>query len=682
MVIDGDVDLDDGVIVNLTVTEEGRRAGIILKCDKPNADHFAITGATVDTAEKLLTLTVNTSAACAQFLPWPEPIDPILCYASISDNYGRFYQFDASHINTFAGYRQEIWMNGVSDPTVPRDLWYQPCGGVPCPTGADCEQHEDAAVWLCDWHVKPGRFNGRCQPFGFLSAGIRFEPTSSADGLKLTYRGARRLHTDVDFHCNTSLQPGQISLLNRGILLEDGNRLSLFAQSRDVCPTASPGPEPSRYYPYFRPPPPETPAPNPSPNGALFIDHGDKFVLINLSRVQFLDHRHLLTYDRLWCEFWIVPQGLGHTRCPEGADCGGYGQATWWGCWKNPSRTNVCYPIAEAGYGVSLSLIDYSALDSGVILEYAGYNREGTSLWIYCEPRDLDPDYIRIDYRMGYNVEVDGARYTFAAWSSAACPLPYANSTLPEQAPNAPLANSLGPEQFRRKFGDDFSLDLSLLHTASARIAVGADKFFEKVDIQISPVQRIACPSGAACSGADAANIWKCFNTTEGRACVAVGDARFGIQLSALDEQNFSRGVRVVYSSGLPDCEAEIILTCDKLLPADALAISPLGRRLFPANALTIIAQTSQVCRGHILIWRERVTVGAVVLAIIYLALVMYLFVGTIAASAVKKDMALPNHEFWQEVWIGVRVALLRVLCCMNPDEAMSDATGEGISIR
>jgi hypothetical protein len=674
MVIDGDVNADDGVVVSLAPTEDGRRANIVLRCDRPNGDHFAITGAAV--TEKLLTVSVNASAACPQFLPWEEPIDPFICYTSTTDGHGRFYQFDAAHVNTFVGYRQEIWMYGVPDPTVPRELWYQPCGGIPCPAGADCEQHEDAAVWLCNWHVKSGRFSGRCQAFGFLSNGIRFEPSASADGLKLTYRGPRNLHAEVDLRCNISLQPGQISLLNRG-LLEDGTRLSFMAQSRDVCPTASPGPEPSRYYPYFRPPPPDPPAPNPSPNGALFIDHDGEFVFINLSRVQFLNQHHWLTYDRLSCEFWIIAQGIGHTGCPEGADCGGYSQATWWGCWRNPSRNNVCHPIAEMGYGVSLSLIDYAAIESGIILDYAGYNREGAALWIYCEPRDLEPDYIHIDYRMGYNVEVDGARYTFAASSGAACPVPYANSTVPEQTPAPPPARSLGLERFRRKFGDEFSLDISLLHTVSARIAIGADKFFEKVDIQISPVQRIPCPPGAACGGADAANIWKCFNTTGGRACVALGDARFGIQLSAVDEQNLSHGVRVVYSSGLPDCEVEIIMTCDKLLPEDALAISPVGKRLFPANAVTIIAQTSQVCQGHILVWREPVTAGAVILAIIYLAAVLYLFVGTISASCIKRDIAFPHHDFWEEVWIGVRVALLRVFCCMDLAEAMAD----GISV-
>jgi hypothetical protein len=270
MVIDGDVDADNGVVVSLAPTEDGRRANIVLRCDRPNAEHFAITGAVVNAAEKLLTVSVKTSAACVQFLPVPESMDPFLCYTSTADNHGHFYQFDASRVNAFIGHHQEIWMAGVPDSTVPRDLWYQPCGGVPCPAGADCEQHEDAAVWLCNLHAKSGRFNGRCQPFAFLANGIRFEPSSSANGLKLTYRGARGLYTEVDLHCNASMQPGQLSVGPRGIL-QDGTRLSLTAQSRDVCPTASPGPEPSRYYPYFRPPPRVRPAHSSSQLFVMFL---------------------------------------------------------------------------------------------------------------------------------------------------------------------------------------------------------------------------------------------------------------------------------------------------------------------------------------------------------------------------------------------------------------------------
>jgi hypothetical protein len=187
---------------------------------------------------------------------------------------------------------------------------------------------------------------------------------------------------------------------------------------------------------------------------------------------------------------------------------------------------------------------------------------------------------------------------------------------------------------------------------------VGSDQIFERVTLQLSPATRIGCPAGFACPYEDA-NIWKCWSPPSAPAtCIPIGDFRYGVEVHEVNKENLSQGIRVRYRGGLGGSEVELVLTCDENLDEAVMAVDPIGTIEYPIPRIIVYAQTSQVCSGHILLWRDPATVAAVIVTVVNAAAVLYLVVGVVITRCREGELRFPNHEFWDRVLDAVNARL------------------------
>jgi hypothetical protein len=674
--IDGNVNSADPTI-NVTMYASGmtkKASQVIYHCD-PNIlpGHVNLSRASVS-ADDRMTVHAYAKSACIQNLPEPIPTDPQFCYFSTLDSSGLRVQFNASVDNSARGYQKEIRVNREGDNA--RNLYFQSCRGMYCPARSYCEQHEDAYVWLCDPSDKFGNYEQRCQAYGLFGQPIKMSWHSDVDesGVMFSYESGDGLRADVLFVCDWFMDSGTLLLApdGHGALSPDAQLLMFRVYTRDVCPKGSPSPEPLPFAPPTPRPPRATSAPSVSPPSVLFLDVGDQYIMLNMSKldraIKVLNHSLVYGADSL--QFTVFRRELTKLPCPVGHDCDIYTDASWWGCWSNRTGSPVCYPIAEASHGLWMSLPGVEA-DSGVRVHYEGYNNIGTELRIYCDPVDLSPSSMQLDSKVQFFIGLREASYNFTATSGLVCPLSY----IVPQAPVATPSPAPGTEYekgnqalFRQNFGTEekgFSLDLTLIGDARARLAVGSDQFYEHLDIVVNPVVRRSCPSEYNCAGMEEANVWKCWTGQDEPRCIPIGDMRYGFGVTPVDESDLALGIRVSYLGGLGGYATHVILTCNDSLTEEAeILLDRLGHRAYPAKVVTFYAQTMQVCPGHILLWRDDPTFSAVFVVVVHVAFVLYLVIGMIVATCREGEVALPNHEFWNRFWKEVKFALLCIFTC------------------
>jgi hypothetical protein len=303
--------------------------------------------------------------------------------------------------------------------------------------------------------------------------------------------------------------------------------------------------------------------------------------------------------------------------------------------------------------------------DDGITVFYEGYGSFGTELQIHCNPRNDELGYFGIAYNVEYVSGISGANYSFWANSSFVCPMSYIESQIPSASPSPQPEQQINEELLRIRFGDNFSLDLELFQETVYPIIVGIDGFFEKVNIKISVGSRSGCISQYSCPYEDA-NIWKCWESTKEKICVPIGDFRYGLTVNAVDDDDLSLGVRLRYTGGLGGYETELILMCDNELTESEIRLTSIGRQILPFTLITIYGYSSQVCDGHILLWRSGPTIGGLFIFMIHTIGVIYLFVAVIGVVCREGQIKLPTRRFWRRFRLSV-ICSLRFISCRPP---------------
>jgi hypothetical protein len=311
--------------------------------------------------------------------------------------------------------------------------------------------------------------------------------------------------------------------------------------------------------------------------------------------------------------------------------------------------------------------------EDGITIYYEGYGSFGTELQVGCDPRAEETGYFSLKYNVQYTSGITGANYSFQANSAVVCPMSFLPSQIPSSSPSPRPPEQPNKEAFWTTFENNFSLDLERFNEAVGPAIIGADGLYEKVNIKVSPAQRSGCIPGFACPYEDA-NIWKCWNTSE-RVCVPIGDFRYGLAVAS----DPSTGVRLRYAGGLGGYETELILTCDSDLAEGSLTLGAVGRQILPSTVITLYARTSQVCPGHILIWRDNPTGGAIFLVFIYAATSLYLFVAVVAGVCREGQVRPPNRVFWRRLRNNVIYALFVCIRRHPPSHEPSDSC-EGLT--
>jgi hypothetical protein len=613
-----------------------------------------------------LKLELATHGVCDGFLARPYPDRPNECYFD-SPLGTSTVRFDAAQADLESGYEHWAIVAGMPD-VLPRLLLYQPCSGLQCPANATCDQSEDAYIWLCNPNLTTPT---ACKPYGLFGRGITIEPLGGQgnpeDRVQILYHGDGGIGAAVTWRCNRSVPAGRIAPvlspddLARARIGPDG-WLSYTVASSDVCPAADPTPFPAPYYPQF-PHPRSTPTPVPHPDPVHWIDLGDQYILVNLTSIDAgLSHSKHLLRASAKCDFEVFQRAWSGSPCPAGYVCDEYTRGSWWGCWRNASGVSVCCPIGESAYGTRMALTEPRYPAYGVTLFYEGYGSFGTEVQIGCDPRAEEVAFFELQTYVDYASGITGANYSFVANSSLVCPISYAASEVPAPSPSPHAPEPPNRTAFRTAFENKFSLDLERFGPAVATVLVGSDSLFEKVTIHLSMADRIACPAGHACPYEDA-NVWKCWDAHGQHTCVPIGDFRYGLTVDALDPANASDGVYVRYAGGFGGWDTEIIITCDSSLPEAAIALAAFARRVHPHRVVTLTARSSQVCDGHILLWRSDTTFGALFLTAVHIVVALYLVIGIIVAVCQEGKVKAPNRQFWRQVRTNVIVVFFGCAC-------------------
>jgi hypothetical protein len=354
------------------------------------------------------------------------------------------------------------------------------------------------------------------------------------------------------------------------------------------------------------------------------------------------------------CDFTVFQKSWSASECPAGYVCDEYQNATWWGCWQNASKIDVCCPIAETAYGTRMGLTEPRSPEYSVTLFYNSYGSFGSELEIHCNPREEEISYFKLHYITKYVSGITGANYSFLVMSSIPCPMSYFKSVIPISAPLPQPKGPISEEGFRTAFGNNFSLDLERFEEVIMKMIIGVDNLFEKVMIKLSPGKRIGCITGYHCPYEDA-NVWKCWEAN----CVPIGDFRYGLSVSAINETKLGMGVKVRWESGLGNYSTELILTCDRDLSESELVLNEIARQVLPSNVITMYGKAMQVCDGHILLWRAAPTIGALFVVGMNGITAVYLMIGIIVVVCREGEVHFPNRRFWRRMRTNFIYALL-----------------------
>jgi hypothetical protein len=639
--------------VDIGWVQRGRWASVQLRCDASGFNnHLTLLNASLDANELRLSLIFGSRDVCPQSVLEPESPDPRQFFIDATDRAGLHVEFDARVLSVDPGPVQ-IMLAGVEFPFT-RDLYYAPARGIACPFPGCCHQYEDAYMWICD--DKPD-----CVPYGLFSEPTVIEPVTDTlnDGVQIVYKGGEGHAAIVEFQCNPSLQSGVPQVPQRAVLdFETRLNVSLTVPpfgTSDVCPVQTPGPTPA----LFNPPRPMTgqtvATPRPEFDPYLFLDLGAEYILIDLKNMNAQSHETalLMMNDRQTIQYRVFQQ----SKCPEGYDCGPYGQATWWGCWQTVDASKYCYPIAEATFGTAMSLLDQSDPDMGVLISFAGHNSIGTQLSLYCDPNVPETTYFPLDSIGSYYSALTHADYSFTGSSEMSCPASFLKATVPSFTATptpAPVA-AFDPKLFRETYGSEetaFTIDLTRYETASQSVVVGVDRFYEKIVIVFSPVHPIGCPAGYDCSDFGDTNVWKCWSDPA-KTCFPIGDARYEFRREPIDSADLSKGIQVLYGGGLGGSSVHFRFYCNLSISEEQMVFDPVGERIYPSEAIHIDVQTNQTCPGHIILFRDPMTVGAIGIVAFNGLVILYIMIGMIVASIRFHYLEFPNLGFWAEVWLS-----------------------------
>jgi hypothetical protein len=108
----------------------------------------------------------------------------------------------------------------------------------------------------------------------------------------------------------------------------------------------------------------------------------------------------------------------------------------------------------------------------------------------------------------------------------------------------------------------------------------------------------------------------------------------------------------------------ELVLTCDAALAEGSIALASIGKYIHPLRVLTLYGRSSQVCDGHILLWRNAATIGALFLTAVHTAAALYLAVSVAVVVCREGEIKAPNRQFWRRVRANVLAALFQ---CLRP---------------
>lgn len=647
---------------------------IKMSCDRsfPN-DHMYLISGSYDNSSTF-NLHVATQEVCVNNLPPPTPSENQCNYEDFDKEKNLNVSFDSSKLNKKSGYHEkEITVAGVLDP-MKRKLLFQPCDAIFCPPDTDCDQFEDATVWLC-YDIVHSYYKQHCDPYGLFKYNItksRIEVFHLENGVRYKYKGGDDMYTEVDYECNYSLKEGEMILPNNAVASQSAQVLRFSVQTKESCPQGTPIPIPTPFYPPMPTHgPTPSPTPYPFPNPHLATWNKTHYIFIDLSQLDqtIRTSSHIIAYRQATGNADIITSPWITSKCPSGADCYEFESANTWLCWNNQSDIYVCYPIADVKYGLNFESLN-SPLDNGIQIILQGHYDIDTRLNVFCDPHETN-NYFKYQQNITFDVTLAGTRYNVVSFSSIACPNEFKNTIIPEPihtpSPN-PDAETINSQYYNQKYilNDQMvQINLSKIEMLRRELIIQQkDGSFALAEIHFSPHERIGCPLGYNCDKNDPTNIWKCFqNTNDARRCFSLGDVRYGLHGELANSDHIDYGVKIIYEGGFGNYSAQFTFICDKQMPEDSMIFENVA---YESNntIFKLSVKSSQVCPKLAPPAIFEQSIGSMVMMGIIGIFVLYISVGTPFTFASTGIIAIPNAEFWRNFTDCVKEGFYLVFTC------------------
>lgn len=501
--------------------------------------------------------------------------------------------------------------------------------------------------------------NEKCYPqIGNFSRELQKTP----DGIAITLRDLEHWNFVFRGKCNKKITSLDFNFSSH---TENGHVVFDFEHSC-ACPLNVTDP----FYPPFPLPAKTTPTPLPSSNPVLFVEEGDVYVAIDLSRMDngIRESTHVVHSRGDSVDMKVYRSNWLSTSCPKGYDCGPYTEATWWGCWTNERGVGVCFPIADKRYGVSIQQQNES-ISSEVHLRYEGHSGVDTELILSCDPSG-ETTYFELENNASFHVGLLGYEYGFRAPSGLACPKEFQEPVFPFFTPS-PNPRPGAEETESRNYGKGFNngthviwVDLTRFSETLANVSMGWSMSidYEKTQVKWAPHGLVDCIYEESCEQFEKASAWKCWQGKTGnRTCIPIGDMRYGLSVKPVMMSNLDLGLEAKYMGGLGGYRTTFVLQCNESVPDDQVVLLKVAIEM--DKEIVIYAQTGQMCLGH-QFFEMKNTPGAIFLLTVISGLVVYFFIGVLVGMACKRRSLIPNIEFWSEFFRCVETGGLFIFTC------------------
>lgn len=676
-------DLLDGL--NLTYKHQGgsRKTVVRLTCSNiMPSNHFIFDDNIKKEGDQLL-LNLRSRNSCPNYIPDPTPQPKSSCYF----NKTNFDQQSTIILNLTDHDKGDMkgWSSQVSWGSKTGTLYYEPCDNAICPKDAFCEGDEDATVFLCE-QGSDGKPD--CIAYGLLGNPIRMYFNNNFDiteGVKVDYSGDFKRYATVYWACDDSLQQNEIKMPSTVKL--NGRELSFTVYSKSACGSGNPKP---RHYHPPRPTPPSEPTPTPQPSvnpTDIYVINDTHYILTPLASYKqdvFKGNISLLGPGAIQGTIYTEFHPWNFIPCPSGYECSaGHKDSNFWACWIEDNGNKYCHSIGDVRILNEMSLRTEKNPDLGAELHFGGVWGLDVYFDIECNPYE-DDDAVPFDHATFLRYDQGGRltpRFHTYLDSGAVCARKFDSISVPTPEPTKTPKPNYSPEYTYQSESDSdgncISVDLSSLpYYYDELITVGVHPNFQRNLYRYYPTKPGLPPSGyqvldtSNTNDAVLANIWRCFNSSDGRSvCHAAGNSNVNLQYELVEEGNLKGGVSLNYEGGYGGWSTRIQLICNTSVPEDKIDFDDVGYLVPSEKMPTIYTHTAMACLKKapdvpVIDNRNSITGGGVFLMIVIIVSVLYIVIGLLVNFIKGGMVELPNKAFWEEFGICIQTAVLYIFTC------------------
>lgn len=214
------------IVTHHTETNDEKSISLRVGCNKRyNFDHFNFDSQAILSNNKL-SINSYSHNACPSYNPKPIPsFNDDTCNV-ISKYHGSVNISDYNYEN---GYFTTVTERYTQKKYT---LYFQPCGGLDCPSESQCDGDTNATVWLCEEINTNDVFND-CIAYGLIENNLTVN--DRVNDLRVLYKGDRKRTALVDFRCDNEGKSKQNSIRISDSVQLENSQLYFSVYTKSLC---------------------------------------------------------------------------------------------------------------------------------------------------------------------------------------------------------------------------------------------------------------------------------------------------------------------------------------------------------------------------------------------------------------------------------------------------------------